>query len=38
VRSGKVLIVDTVVVARPSVRLGEAALSLANLLHPGAVR
>jgi iron complex transport system substrate-binding protein len=38
VRNGKVLIVDTVVVARPSVRLGEAALSLANLLHPGAVR
>lgn len=38
VRNGKVLVVDTVVVARPSVRLGEAALSLANLLHPGAVR
>ena len=38
VRDGKVLVVDTVVVARPSVRLGEAALSLANLLHPGAVR
>jgi iron complex transport system substrate-binding protein len=38
VRNGKVLIVDTIVVARPSVRLGEAALSLANLLHPGAVR
>jgi iron complex transport system substrate-binding protein len=38
VREGKVLVVDTVVVARPSVRLGEAAVSLANLLHPGAVR
>ena len=38
VRDGKVLVVDTVVVARPSVRLGEAALSLAKLLHPGAVR
>jgi ABC-type Fe3+-hydroxamate transport system substrate-binding protein len=38
VRDGKVLVVDTVVVARPSVRLGEAAVSLSNLLHPGAVR
>jgi iron complex transport system substrate-binding protein len=38
VRDRKVLTVDTVVVARPSVRLGEAALSLANLLHLGAVR
>jgi iron complex transport system substrate-binding protein len=38
VREKKVLIVDTVVVARPSVRLGEAAVSLANLLHPGALR
>jgi len=38
VRDRRVLVVDTVVVARPSVRLGEAALSLANLLHPGAVR
>jgi ABC-type Fe3+-hydroxamate transport system substrate-binding protein len=38
VRDRKVLVVDTVVVARPSVRLGEAAVSLANLLHPGAVR
>jgi iron complex transport system substrate-binding protein len=33
-REGKVLIVDTVLVARPAVRLGEAAVSLANLLHP----
>jgi iron complex transport system substrate-binding protein len=38
VRNRKILVVDTVVVARPSVRLGEAAVSLANLLHPGAVR
>jgi ABC-type Fe3+-hydroxamate transport system substrate-binding protein len=38
VRDRKILVVDTVVVARPSVRLGEAAVSLANLLHPGAVR
>lgn len=38
VRDKKVLTVDTVVVARPSVRLGEAAVSLANLLHPGALR
>ena len=37
-RDNKVLIVDTVLVARPAVRLGEAAVSLANLLHPGAVR
>ncbi len=38
VREGKVLTVDTVLVGRPSVRLGEAAVSLANLLHPGTVR
>jgi iron complex transport system substrate-binding protein len=38
VRAGKVLVVDTVLVGRPSVRLGEAAVSLANLLHPGALR
>jgi len=37
-RENRVLIVDTVLVARPAVRLGEAAVSLANLLHPGAVR
>jgi ABC-type Fe3+-hydroxamate transport system substrate-binding protein len=35
VREKRVLVVDTVVVARPSVRLGEAAVSLAKLLHPG---
>jgi iron complex transport system substrate-binding protein len=34
VREGRVLIVDTALVGRPSVRLGEAAVSLARLLHP----
>ncbi len=38
VRAGDVLVVDTNLVARPSVRLGEAAVSIANLLHPGSVR
>jgi ABC-type Fe3+-hydroxamate transport system substrate-binding protein len=37
-REKKVLIVDTVLVARPAVRLGEAAVSLSNLLHPEARR
>ena len=37
-RDRKVLIVDTTLVARPGVRLGEAAVSLANMFHPGAVR
>jgi iron complex transport system substrate-binding protein len=37
-RERKILVVDTLLVARPSVRLGEAAVSLANLLHPGVVR
>ena len=37
VREGRVLKVDTVLVGRPGVRLGEAAASLANLLHPGVV-
>jgi iron complex transport system substrate-binding protein len=35
VRAGRVLIVDTTLVGRPGVRLGEAAVSLARLLHPG---
>lgn len=35
VRAGRILVVDTSLVARPSVRLGEAAVSLARLLHPG---
>ena len=34
VREGRVRIVDTTLVARPSVRLGEAAVHLARLLHP----
>jgi ABC-type Fe3+-hydroxamate transport system substrate-binding protein len=38
VREGHVMVVDTMLVGRPSVRLGEAAVSLANLLHPGAVK
>lgn len=38
VRRNAVLVVDTNLVARPSVRLGEAAVSIANLLHPGVVR
>jgi iron complex transport system substrate-binding protein len=33
-REKKILVVDTMVVARPSVRLGEAAVSIARLLHP----
>ena len=37
-RENRIVVVDTGLVARPSVRLGEAAVSLANLLHPGAVR
>ena len=38
VRAGRVLAYDTNLVARPSVKLGEAAVSLAALFHPGAVR
>jgi iron complex transport system substrate-binding protein len=37
-RDGKVIVVDTGLVARPSVRLGEAAVSLARALHPGSLR
>jgi len=37
-REGKILVVDTVLVARPAVRLGEAAVSLARLLHPAKFR
>jgi ABC-type Fe3+-hydroxamate transport system substrate-binding protein len=37
VRGGRILVMDTVIVARPAVRLGEAAVSLARLLHPGLV-
>jgi iron complex transport system substrate-binding protein len=35
VRDGRVLAYDTNRVARPSVKLGEAAVSLARLFHPG---
>jgi iron complex transport system substrate-binding protein len=38
VKAGRVLVVDTTIVGRPSVRLGEAAESLARLFHPGATR
>lgn len=37
VKEGRVLVVDTAVVGRPAVRLGEAAVALASLLHPGVV-
>ena len=38
VREGRVLVVDTILVGRPGVRLGEAAVSIARLLHPDLVR
>jgi ABC-type Fe3+-hydroxamate transport system substrate-binding protein len=38
VRNGHVLVYDTVLFSRPSVQLGAAAVSIANLLHPGVVR
>jgi ABC-type Fe3+-hydroxamate transport system substrate-binding protein len=38
VRDGHLLVVDTTLVLRPGPRLGEAARSLALLLHPGSVR
>lgn len=34
VRERRIVVVDTAIVGRPSVRLGEAAASLARLLHP----
>ena len=37
-RQKHVLVYDTLLVGRPSVTLGAAARSIANLLHPGAVR
>lgn len=37
VRENRLRVVDTMLVARPSVRLGEAAVSLARLLHPGSL-
>jgi len=38
VRAGRVLVYDTLLIGRPSGSLGAAAVSLAALLHPGAVR
>ena len=37
VKEGRVLVVDTALVGRPAVRLGEAAVGIASLLHPGAL-
>ena len=37
-REKHILVVDTLLVARPAVRLGEAAVSLSRLLHPASVR
>ena len=37
VREGRLLAYDTMLVSRPSLRLGEGARSLARLLHPGSV-
>ncbi len=38
VKSHRILVADTALVGRPSVRLGEAAVALARLIHPGSVR
>jgi iron complex transport system substrate-binding protein len=38
VREGRILVYDSNLVARPSVQLGAAARSIAELLHPGVVR
>lgn len=38
VRAKKVFAYDTMVVGRPSVTLGMAAVNIANLLHPGVIR
>ncbi len=35
VQKRRILVMDTIVVGKPSVRLGEAAVSLARLFHPG---
>ncbi len=37
VRARHILVADTSLVGRPSVRLGEAAVELAKLIHPGSV-
>jgi iron complex transport system substrate-binding protein len=34
VRAGRVVLVDTALVGRPAVRMGEAAIALAAILHP----
>jgi iron complex transport system substrate-binding protein len=36
VRRGSIVVVDTMLVGRPGARLGEAAVSIARLLHPDA--
>jgi iron complex transport system substrate-binding protein len=36
--NGRVLVPDTALIGQPSVRIGEAAVSLANLLHPGVLK
>ncbi len=36
VRRGRIVVVDTMLVGRPGARLGEAAVSIARLLHPDA--
>jgi iron complex transport system substrate-binding protein len=38
VREGRIAVFDTMIVGRPSVRVGEAALSFARLLHPETIR
>ena len=38
VREGRVLVVDTMLVGRPGVRMGEAARHLRQLLYPGAAQ
>ena len=38
VRNGRVLLLDTALVYRPAVRIGEGAVSLAKLLHPQLAR
>lgn len=37
VRDGHIVVFDTMLVGRPGVRLGEAAVSIARLLHPGSI-
>ena len=37
VKEKRIIVVDTAIVGRPSVRLGEAAESLARLIHPGKI-